>query len=363
MLFLNDFFILRRYYFYERTKNGLRGEVFSSKTSTFVTMKMMKASFYDRYGLPDVLQIKEVPKPQPKAKDVLIKVYATTVNRTDCGFRQPEYLLVRLFGGLFKPKNKILGNELAGVVEAIGDEAKLFKVGDEVFGLSTYKFGTHAEYVCVDENKAISFKPNNMSFIEAAAVCDGAFLAYNYINKIDFKNQPKILINGASGSIGSSSVQLAKYFGADITAVCSTKNIQLIKSLGANKVIDYTTEDFTMCGDTFDVVIDAVGKSSFFKCKKILKKGGIYYSTELGYLSQNVFLPLFTAFIGSKKVKFPIPIDKKKDIEFFKMLIENGHYKAIIDKVYSLEQIVEATQYVETGEKTGNVVIEIVKIN
>ncbi len=322
---------------------------------------MMKASYNDRYGLPEVLQIKQVPKPKPKPNEVLIKIYATTVNRTDTGFRQPEYLIVRFFGGLFKPKNKILGSEFAGVVETVGEQVKLFKAGDELFGLSTYKFGTHAEYICIDENKAITLKPKNMSFVEAAAICDGAFLAYNYILKIDFKKQPKILINGATGSIGSAAVQLAKYFGADITAVCNTKNIQLIKSLGANKIIDYTKEDFTLCGETFDVVLDSVGKSSFFKCKKILNKGGIYFSSELGYLAQNVFLPLFTAFIGSKKVKFPIPVDKKKDIEFFKMLIENGHYKAVIDKVYNFDQIIEATQYVETGEKTGNVVIEITK--
>ena len=198
-----------------------------------------------------------------------------------------------------------------------------------------------------------------MTYNEAAAICDGAYLALNIIGKIDFKKAPKILINGASGSIGSAAVQLAKYFGAEITAVCNTKNLELLKSLGAVEVIDYTKEDFTKNGQLYDVVFDAVGKSSFFKCKRILKPGGIYFSTELGFLSQNIFLALLTPIIGGKIVKFPIPKDRKEDIIFFKELIEAGKYKAIIDRSYPLEQIVEATRYVETGQKTGNVVITL----
>jgi len=319
----------------------------------------MKASVYSKYGPPDVLQIKEVEKPVPKDNELLIKIIATSVNRTDSGFRQPEYLIVRLVGGLFKPKKKILGSELAGVVEAIGKNVKAFKPGDSVFGLSTFNFGTHAEYSCIAEDKSIAIKPSNMNYNEAAAVCDGAFLALSNIRKIDFKSSPEILINGASGSIGSASVQLAKYFGAKITAVCNTRDFKLLKSLGADEVIDYTKEDFTNKGKQYDVVIDAVGKSSFFRCRKILKPHGMYISTELGYLSQNIFLALLTPVFGGKKVLFPIPRDNKEDILFFKEIIEAGKYKAVIDRTYPFEQIIEATKYVETGRKVGNVVITI----
>jgi len=319
----------------------------------------MKAVVYTKYGSPDVLQLKEVEKPIPKDNEVLIKIIATTVNRTDCGFRNPEYLAVRLVGGLFKPKKKILGSELAGVVEAVGKNVKTFKPGDDVFGLSTFNFGTHAEYICIAEEKSITLMPANISFPEAAAVCDGGFLALANIMKIDFTNKPSILINGASGSIGSASVQFAKYFGAKITAVCNTKDFELLKSLGADEVIDYTKEDFTENGQLYDVIIDAVGKSSFFSCRKILKPQGIYFSTELGYLSQNIFLALLTPLFGGKKVLFPIPKDNKEDIMFIKELMEAGKYKAVIDRIYPFEQIIEATRYVETGQKVGNVVITI----
>ena len=319
----------------------------------------MKAVVYTRYGSPDVLQLKEVEKPIPKDNEVLIKIVATTVNRTDCGFRNPEYLAVRLVGGLFKPKKNILGSELAGVVDAIGKDVKTFKTGDAVFGLSTFNFGTHAEYICIAEEKSITTKPSNITFNEAAAVCDGAFLALSNIKKIDFTNHPDILVNGASGSIGSASVQLAKCFGAKITAVCNTNDFALLKTLGADEVIDYTKEDFTKNGKQYDVVIDAVGKSSFFHCRKILKQKGIYFSTELGYLSQNIFLALLTPLFGGKKVLFPIPKDRKEDIVFIKELMAAGKYKAVIDRVYLFEQIIEATRYVETGQKVGNVVITI----
>ena len=322
----------------------------------------MKASVNTIYGEPEVLQIKEVPKPVPTANQVLIKIHSTTVNRTDCGFRKPEYLLVRLISGIFKPKHTILGSELAGEVQEVGTNVQSFKVGDNVFGLSTYVFGTHAEYICMDEKKAIALMPNNISYNQAAAICDGAFLAYANIQKIDFSKSPQILVNGASGSIGTATVQLAKHFGAEVTAVCNTKTVELIKSLGADHAYDYLKEDFTQNGKKYDFVLDVVGKSSFFKCKKILKPKGIYISSELGYLSQNIYLALFTPLFMGKKVLFPIPKDKKKDIELFKELIEIGKYKAVIDKVYPLDQIVEATKYVETGEKTGNVVIQIISV-
>jgi len=320
----------------------------------------MKAIVYTRYGPPEVLQLKEVEKPTPKDNEVLVKIHATTVNRTDCGFRKPEYgFIVRLFNGLFKPRKKILGSEFAGEIEAVGQDVKAFKRGDQVFGLSTGRFGAHAEYICIPEKGSIAIKPANMSCEEAAAVCDGLMLAMTYIRKIDFQKSKKILINGASGSIGSACVQLAKYYGAKITAVCNTKNMVLVTSLGAERAIDYTKDDFTKDEQTYDVVIDAVGKSSFFRCKKLLKPGGVYFSTDLGFLAQNVFLVLWTPVFSSKKVKFPIPKDSKKDIEFFKDLIEAGQVKAVIDRRYPLEKIIEATKYVETGQKTGNVVITI----
>jgi NADPH:quinone reductase-like Zn-dependent oxidoreductase len=320
----------------------------------------MKVVVYTKYGPPEVLQLKEVPKPAPKDNEVLVKIHATTVNRTDCGFRKPEYpVIIRLINGFFKPKKTILGSELAGEVEAVGKDVKIFKPGDAVFGLSCGNFGAHAGYICIPEAKSIAAKPSNMSYSEAAAVCDGLMLAINYIRKIDFSNRPHILINGASGSIGLASVQLAKYYGAEITAVGNTKSLELLKSLGANHVIDYTKEDFTKIGQLYDVVLDAVGKSSFFKCRKILKPRGVYFSTELGFLAQNVFLPLLTLLFSRKKVKFPIPTDSKEDIVFFKELIEGGNYKAVIDRTYPLEEIVAAAKYVETGQKTGNVVLTV----
>lgn len=319
----------------------------------------MKAVIYTKYGPPEVLQLKEVEKPIPKDNEVLIKIHATTVNRTDCGFRNPEYLIVRLISGLFRPKKNILGSEMAGEIEAIGKDVKTFKQGDQVFGLSTLNFGTHAEYVCIPEKGSITAKPTNMSYEEAAAVCEGLMLAMTFIRKIDFKKKQTILINGASGSIGSACVQLAKYHGAKITVVCGTKNIELVKSLGAERVIDFTKDDFTKDDQMYDVVIDAVGKSSFFRCRKLLKPRGLFFSTELGFLSQNIILALLTPIFSSKKVKFPIPKDSKEDVCFFKELIEAGKYKAVIDKCYPLEQIIEVTRYVETGQKTGNVVITI----
>ena len=324
----------------------------------------MKAAVYTNYGPPEVIQIKEVKKPVPKVNEVLIKIFATTVNRTDCGFRKPEYpVIIRLTNGLFKPKKQILGSELAGIVEACGKNVKLFNVGDEVFGLTGNRFGAHAEYICLPENAAIVTKPANMNYEEAAAVCDGLMLAYNYLKEIKDPTVKKILIYGASGSIGSAAVQLAKYFGLEVTAVCNTKNLGIIESLGAEVVIDYTKTDFTKINQTFDVVMDAVGKSSYFKCNKLNKKGGIYFSTDLGFLAQNPFLALWTSIFGSmpcgKKVLFPVPKERKEDIQFFKEIIESGKYKAVIDKTYKLEEIVEAYKYVETEQKTGNVVITI----
>ncbi|MER0440671.1 NAD(P)-dependent alcohol dehydrogenase [Emticicia sp. W12TSBA100-4] len=315
----------------------------------------MKAIINTEYGSADVLKLQEIDKPTPKPNEVLVKIYATTVNRTDTGLRSAEYFISRLFTGLFKPKFHTLGSEFAGIIEQIGENVKSFKVGDEIFGLSTSTFGTHAEYLAIPESASIALKPKNFTFYEAACIGEGPYLALNYLAKFKIDKNTQILINGTSGSIGSSGLQLAKYFGAEVTAVTDTKNLALAKTLGADFVVDYTKEDFTATDKKFDLVFDAVGKSSFFKCKKLLKENGTYFSTELGYLSQNVYLPLFT-----KKIIFPIPKDTKEQVEFFKDLAEKGHLRAIIDRQYSLEDVAEAHRYVEKGMKVGSVSIKVV---
>jgi NADPH:quinone reductase-like Zn-dependent oxidoreductase len=319
----------------------------------------MKAVVHTRYGPPDVLQVKEVEKPVPQDNEVLIRVHATTVNRTDCGFLRAEPFFVRVVSGLLRPKATILGSELAGEVEAAGKDVASFKQGDQVFGLSGLHFGAHAEYVCLPEEAAIAARPANMDYEEAAAVCDGAMLAIAFIRRTNRQEGQRVLVNGASGSIGSAAVQLAKYYGAEVTAVCNTRNLELVRSLGADAVIDYTREDFTRDGQTYDAVFDAVGKSSFRRCSSLLKKGGIYLSSDLGFLAQNPLLALWTPGIGGKRIKFPIPKASKKDVCFFKELVEAGRYKAVIDRRYPLDRIVEAYRYVETGQKTGNVVITV----
>ncbi len=319
----------------------------------------MKASVNTKYGSPDILQLKEVEKPTPKDHEVLIKIHATTVNRTDTGLLGAEYFLVRLFWGLFKPKKTVLGSEFSGEIVAIGKAVQSFKIGDPVFGLSAENFGAHAQYLCLLEKGSLALKPTNMTYQQAAAVCEGAYLALNYYKAVNLKAGHKILINGTTGSIGSAGVQLAKYFGAEITAVANTKNLDLVKSLGADKVIDYTKEDFTKLTGSYDFIFDAVGKSSFLKSKHLLKKGGIYFSTELGFAYANPIFALLGLKFDGKKVIFPIPKDDKEQILFFKKLIEEGHYRAIIDKTYPFEQIAEAYKYVLTGEKTGNVVVTL----
>jgi NADPH:quinone reductase-like Zn-dependent oxidoreductase len=299
----------------------------------------------------------EVERPVPKDDEVLIRVHATTVNRTDCGFLRAEPFFVRVVSGLLRPKATILGSELAGEVEAAGKDVTSFKRGDHVFGLTGMHFGAHAEYVCLPEDAPIATKPAAIDYEEAAAVCDGAMLAIAFIRWADLQAGQQVLVNGADGSIGSAAVQLATYYGAQVTAVCNTKHLELVRSLGADAAIDYTREDFTECGQQFDAVFDAVGKSSFRRCCKLLKKGGVYLSSELGFLAQNPLLALWTPGIGGKRIKFPIPKVSKKDVCFFKELVEAGTYRAVIDRRYPLERIVEAYRYVEAGQKTGNVVI------
>ncbi|WMW25069.1 NAD(P)-dependent alcohol dehydrogenase [Methanolobus sediminis] len=319
----------------------------------------MKAVVYEKYGSPDVLEFRDIDKPVPKDNEILVKIHATTINRTDCGLRKAEPFIARFFTGLIRPKNKVLGSEFSGVIEAIGRDINRFQTGDNVFGHSGDKFGTHAEYTCLTENDPVVLKPQNMTYEEAASVCDGATLAWTYLSRADIQKGYKVLVNGASGSIGSAAVQLAKYCGAEVTGVCSTANVEMVKALGADRVIDYTKDDFTKDARKYEVVFDAVGKSSFSRCKNIIKSGGIYFSTELGFMAQNPFLDILTSKIGNKRVMFPLPKYKKEDVLFFKKLIEEGHLKAVIDRSYPLDDIVEAYRYVETGHKKGNVVITL----
>ena len=323
----------------------------------------MKAIIHARYGPPEVLQLAEVPKPTPKANEVLVKVHATTVNRTDCGFRSAEYFISRFFSGLFRPKNQILGNEFAGEIETVGKDVKLFQAGDKVFGYNDITFGAHAEYLVMAEDGPIATMPTNLIYEEAAPITEGGHYALCDIRAARVSPGQKVLINGATGAIGSAAVQLCRYFGAEVTAVCATPHHERIRSLGAKTVIDYTKEDFTKIDERFDLVFDAVGKSTFGKCKSILKSKGIYISTELGPGGQNPFLALFTPLSGGKKLLFPLPAISKQDVVFLKELVESGQFKPVIDRTYLLEQMVEAANYVETGQKIGNVVIIVTHKN
>jgi NADPH:quinone reductase-like Zn-dependent oxidoreductase len=322
----------------------------------------MKAVVYTQYGPPDVLQLKEVERPVPKDHEVLIRVHATTVNRTDCATIRAIPFFARFFTGLFRPKKQIPGTEFSGIVEEAGKKVRYLRRGDRVFGFDDQGSESQAQYMTISEDKALTI-PENTTYEQAAASIEGAHYAYNFINKIDIKSGQEVLVNGATGAIGSAAVQLLKHFGADVTAVCGTKNLELVRSLGADRVIDFQEEDVTKGGQKYDYVFDAVGKSSFMKCYQLLRPGGVYISSDLGYMAQNVFLPLITPMIkpiiGNKKTIFPIPADVRGSLLLIKELMEQGRFKAVIDRRYPLEQIVAAYRYVERGQKIGNVVITV----
>ncbi|MGB7096447.1 MAG: NAD(P)-dependent alcohol dehydrogenase [Anaerolineales bacterium] len=324
----------------------------------------MKAIVHTKYGPPDELQLKEVEKPVPKADEVLIKIHATTVTTTDCNLRNftfvPKVFLLpsRLQLGFTKPKINILGVELAGEIEAAGVDVKRFKKGDQVFGSSEPALGAHAEYICMPENGALTIKPPNTTWEEAASITLAGNTALYFIrDQGNIQTGGKVLINGASGGIGTFAVQLAKYYGADVTGVCGTTNLEMVKSLGADKVIDYTKEDFTKSNEKYDVIFDVVGKTSFSQCKSSLKEGGIYLATlpTLGVILHM----LSTSIIGSKKVKNGNAVPKVDNLIFLKDLVEAGKLIPVIDRSYPLEQTAEAFRYVEKGHKKGNVVITV----
>ena len=328
----------------------------------------MKAIVHTAYGPPDELQLQEVEKPVPKEDEVLIKIYATTVTTTDCNIRNLTFLPkllrlpMRMQFGFTKPNIKILGIELAGDVEEVGKDVKRFKVGDQVYGTPEPALGAHAEYTCMPEDGVLTSKPANITYEEAASLTLAGHTALYFIRDLgEIKAGQKVLIIGASGAVGTFAVQLAKYYGAEVTGVCSTTNLEMVKSLGADQVIDYTREDFTKNGQTYDVIFDAVNKSSFLRCKSSLKEKGIYLVTmpSLAFLLQT----LWASMVGDKKVINGSRLATVEDLLFFNELFEAGKLKVVIDRRYPLEQIAEAFRYVEKGHKKGNVVITVARNN
>jgi len=325
----------------------------------------MKAILHTKFGPPDELQLKEVEKPVPRDSEILIKIHATTVTSTDCNARNFTFvtkvfqLPARLFFfGIFRPRINILGIDLAGEVEAVGKDVKRFKEGDQVFGTPGIAFGAHAEYTCMPEDGVLTIKPANIAWEEAASVFLGAHTALFFLrDKGNIQAGHKTLIYGASGAIGTFAVQLAKYFGAEVTGVCSTTNLEMVKSLGADKVIDYTKEDFTRSGETYDLIFDTVGKTLFSRCKSSLKQKGVFL-TALMDLPEIVQI-IWTSMTGGKKVKGGVALERVEDLNFLKELMEAGKIKPVIDRCYPLEQTAEAFRYVEEGHKKGNVVISV----
>ncbi|MDP4265405.1 MAG: NAD(P)-dependent alcohol dehydrogenase [Bacteroidota bacterium] len=318
----------------------------------------MKAAVRSKYGLPGDLSVKELEMPTPKDDEVLIKVYAATVNRSDCHVISGRPFVMRLFTGIFKPRSSITGSDFAGQIEAVGSTVRSFKAGDKIMGFGGgFGCGSHAQYFTMPETKAaktIIMMPGSITYDEAAACLEGAYYAASVILGLKPAAGQKALVFGATGAIGSSYVQFLKYYGVYITAVCSGENSELVRSLGADKIIDYKTADFTKDNEKYDFVFDAIGRSSFFRCKRLLKKKGIYTSSGG---AENLLLILITPVFGGKKVVFPSPKSVKACLSFIKDLIEKGNFKPVIDRKYPLDKIAEAYTYVATGQKIGNVVI------
>jgi NADPH:quinone reductase-like Zn-dependent oxidoreductase len=317
----------------------------------------MKASIRRTYGLPNQIRIENIEKPIPKDNEVLIKVYAASVNRTDCAILTAKPFIMRFVLGLFRPRKIILGTDFAGKVVAVGKNVKSFCINDRVFGFNDMGSKSQSEYLTQTEDNLFSI-PDNIDNKQAAASLEGAHYAYTFIHKVNIQSGQKILINGATGGIGSALIQFVKQYDVTITATCNTKNIKLIESLGADKIYDYTKENFTDDKEKYDYIFDTVGKSTFGKCKPLLKKGGIYISSELGPYSQNLFYAITTMFLNNKVI-FPAPYSTQKTIPYIMELLKQEKFKPIIDREYSLEDINLAYEYVLRGEKIGNVIINI----
>ena len=318
----------------------------------------MKAAIRRRYGLPNQIKIEEVENPEPNADQVLIKVHATTVNRTDCANLTAKPFIMRFILGLLKPRIIGLGTDFAGEVVQIGSNVKLVKTGDRVFGFVDTGAQSQAEFLTAGIENVFPI-PKNIDYKKAAASLEGAHYAYSFVHKVNFNPGNHILINGASGGIGSALIQFVRQFDVQITATCDTKNMGRIQSLGADKIIDYTQQDFTESGDKYDFVFDTVGKSTFGKCKPVLNEKGIYISSELGPYSQNIFLPMLTSW-SSKKVIFPIPFITETTIPYISNLLQTGKFNPVIDREYELQNVSNAYEFVSQGKKTGNVVVKIV---
>lgn len=318
----------------------------------------MKAAIRNKYGLPEVLSIITMSLiPQPKKDEILVKVKATTVNRTDCGVLTGKPWIIRCFIGLFKPRRVITGTDFSGIVVAKGVDVTNFDINDDVYGFFDEGLCSHASYVCVSIKKSVLKKPINITYEQAAASLEGAHYAFYFLDKVNIKAGDKVLINGGTGAIGNAALQFLKYKGANVTVTCPTAYVDVLKSIGADEVIDYTNDDFTKLNQQFNFVFDAVGKSSFGKCKPILKSKGIYISSELGAYWQNPFLALLSLVMRGKKVKFPLPLSIHRSMAFINELIEQDKFIPLIDRRYLLEEIPEAFSYALAGQKKGNVVI------
>ncbi len=317
----------------------------------------MKAAIRKKYGGPDVLSVQEVPMPVPKDRELLVRVHAATVNRTDCGALRGKPFIFRFFVGFPKPKHLSTGTDFAGIVEAVGKKVTDYQPGDRVFGFNDNNLGSHAEYLAVKADDRVAKIPEGISFETVAASPEGAHYAWNYIRKTGMKAGHMVMVYGATGAIGSAALQILKYLGVPVTAVCNTKNVERIKSLGAERVIDYETEDFTAGGEQYDFVLDAVGKSSFGVCKSLLKPGGKYMSSELGPGNENLYLPLLTRW-RNKRMVFPLPEDIKSSLGLLLELFAKNAFHPVIDRTYPLEQIADAFAYVNSGQKTGNVLLK-----
>lgn len=314
----------------------------------------MKAAVRRKYGPPNSITIEDIEKPIPNSDEVLVKVHNTTVNRTDCANLTAKPFIMRIILGLIRPKRKILGTDFSGTIEAIGQDVKSYKLNDRVFGFNDFGVSSQAEYIVIKEDANILSIPDNINFKEAAASLEGASYAYSFEHRVKIKQNQRVLINGATGGIGSALLQFIRQYDIEITATCNTENVELIKSLGADKVYDYTKEDFTQSNEKYDYIFDAVGKSTFGKCKSLLNSGGIYSSSELGPYAQNLFLAIF-----SKRVMFPKPFPIKTSMPYIRELLEKEIYRPIIDKEYDIIDISQAYDYVLSGQKTGNVIINI----